>query len=478
MKYFPFNANVMDDETYQWIKTDVQARGFLNPHIFISVDTIIDGNHRWRIAQEIGLEKELKIHDLGPMSDEEMVLLNKWYNTRGGMNYYMLGLGWYRLWKIRIDKEKIKTFSERVAAEFGVRPRMVRQGVLIFKEVPDKYLQSLSATGPFTFLHAYYFAILGRSKRVGKIKGKLRDEDKQWVWDAVYKEIMERKVSVDETQALLRTKLMERMKIILPDLTDIAKYGISVWEADSYAENVRHIIEEGIQLGTYRRGIGHSLSKASRVSSFHVSIAYILLRMLLGHTKEERVVVDPMMGYGIRVLAAQMFEGVTALGFDISPEMVAETKQLYDKTLNVAVADASNIPLPDESTDIVFTCPPYWDKEKYESVPGQLSDYQTYEQFLSSLSGCLADMVRIIKPGGWCALVVSNFRKDGQFYTMAYDVKEIMEMFEMEFWDEVILRRKGHNLSAAESMEKQHTATAHEHLLVFKKGKEDRRTGP
>lgn len=61
--------------------------------------------------------------------------------------------------------------------------------------------------------------------------------------------------------------------------------------------------------------------------------------------------------------------------------------------------DARNLPLRDESVDIVVTSPPYFGLRDY-GVDGQLGDEPSPREFLDALIECTAEMVRVLKPSG------------------------------------------------------------------------------
>ena len=66
--------------------------------------------------------------------------------------------------------------------------------------------------------------------------------------------------------------------------------------------------------------------------------------------------------------------------------------------------DAANLPLPDESVDLVVTSPPYFGLRDYRdgggSLAGQIGAEATPQAFVDALLGCTAEWVRVLKPSG------------------------------------------------------------------------------
>jgi DNA modification methylase len=67
-------------------------------------------------------------------------------------------------------------------------------------------------------------------------------------------------------------------------------------------------------------------------------------------------------------------------------------------------ANALDLPLPDESVDLIVTSPPYFALRAYqdggETYDGQLGAEATPEEFVDALVAATAEMVRVLKPSG------------------------------------------------------------------------------
>ena len=145
-------------------------------------------------------------------------------------------------------------------------------------------------------------------------------------------------------------------------------------------------------------------------------------------------------------------------------KLIHSSSEYIDKHLHGGVAD------------MIMTCPPYFNIEKYESADGQLTDIKKYEDFLFIYKFILRKCCNKLKPGGFFAVVLANFRIDGKLYDFCGDTKDILKQ-ELDFHDEVILEMspaKRHPLYT-QAITNLNCLKTHEYCLVFRKenNKED-----
>lgn len=65
----------------------------------------------------------------------------------------------------------------------------------------------------------------------------------------------------------------------------------------------------------------------------------------------------------------------------------------------VYVSSADNIPIPDNSVDLIVTSPPYWKKRDY-GFDGQIGNEKTPEEYVSRMSQCFREWKRVLKDSG------------------------------------------------------------------------------
>lgn len=142
-----------------------------------------------------------------------------------------------------------------------------------------------------------------------------------------------------------------------------------------------------INVKNVRRGF---IVQRKAVSWFQPGVAAGLYKRFL-HDIRSPVVWDPSIGFSARLLGfAGAFKSGTYVGTDPATMMFSDAEKLRGELLhvrpelNVKLHNVgSETFIPDEcSLDLVFTSPPYFDKEKYVDEPGQCwRDHPTLEKW-------------------------------------------------------------------------------------------------
>ena len=124
-----------------------------------------------------------------------------------------------------------------------------------------------------------------------------------------------------------------------------------------------------------------------------VTPAFIIWNLIQRYTEPGDLVVDPMAGSGTTIDVCKE-EGRKVIGYDIEP-----------KHPEVIQNDARNIPLADESVDLVFIDSPYGDNVSYSERPEDIGRISCEdERFYHELEKAAIEAHRILKPGkvmGW-----------------------------------------------------------------------------
>lgn len=171
-------------------------------------------------------------------------------------------------------------------------------------------------------------------------------------------------------------------------------------------------------------------------------------------------------------------------GFDVSSDVIEYNYQRFNELgilkkddFNIELIHADSLEVTDyfvrDAFDLIFTCPPYWNLEKYESVPGQLSDCKDYFDFLKQLGARLRNSIYPLKIGKYICIVVGDFRKDGIFYQFHSDLIHMMAFDKRIVLHDIVAIQNIPFHTAAyyfgSKRERKYTAKAHEYLLVWKK---------
>jgi hypothetical protein len=124
--------------------------------------------------------------------------------------------------------------------------------------------------------------------------------------------------------------------------------------------------------------------------------------------------------------------------------------------------------------DLVFTCPPYYDLERYSEDPADLSNADTYEEFMRGFGAAMAGAVARLRNNRFVVIVVGELRgKFGACHGFVPDTIKLMQSLGCPLYNEGVFItpvgslpvRAGKPFSLGRKLGK-----AHQNLLVFYKG--------
>lgn len=190
------------------------------------------------------------------------------------------------------------------------------------------------------------------------------------------------------------------------------------------------------------------------------------------------MVLDPFAGGSVRgIVAARL--GRPYVGIELRAEQVAA---------NQAQADLADDPAPrwiagdsrylaqlaaGIEADLVFSCPPYWNLERYSDDPSDLSTMPLAD-FLKAQSEIIAQAVARLRPNRFAVWVIGDVRDaDGFFVNLPGLTVEAFEAAGARFYNDAILVtavgslpiRVGRQFTAARKL-----GRTHQNVLVFCKG--------
>jgi DNA modification methylase len=213
------------------------------------------------------------------------------------------------------------------------------------------------------------------------------------------------------------------------------------------------------------------------LSKFNSEYAKRIIEMW---SKEEDSILDPFAGRSSRSLISVLLNR-NYLGFDVVDENLNESRVQYEefkndynkigrlKLIHSSSEFIDDFVKQDECVDLIFTCPPYFNIERYESTPGQLTDFKTYEEFFENYKTILNKCIPKLKPTGFFIVVLANFRVDNKFYDFCGDTKNILKEH-LDFHDEIILEMspaKRHPLYL-QAITNLNCLKTHEYCIVFR----------
>lgn len=126
-----------------------------------------------------------------------------------------------------------------------------------------------------------------------------------------------------------------------------------------------------------------------------------------------------------------------------------------------------------DSQDLLFSCPPYFDLEKYSDLPNDASNQASYGDFRNLIETAFVKSIRCLKNNRFAAIVVSEIRdKSGLYLPFLQDIKNIFLQAGMSFYNDIVLLNvpTTAHIRAARLMRLRKVVHVHQNLLVFYKG--------
>lgn len=217
-----------------------------------------------------------------------------------------------------------------------------------------------------------------------------------------------------------------------------------------------------------------------------------------------RVVLDPMCGSGSTLVTAERL-GLQGVGLELSEEYVELAnarlaglrstlspntgRQESHGAAGSVVHQASAVDLlqyvEPESVDLCVCSPPYWNilNQKrtadykqirhYGNLDGDLGTIADYEAFLDAVTDVFRDVLRTLKPGRYCCVVVMDLRKKSRFFPLHSDLATRLAQAGYVFDDLIIWNRQSeyNNLRPLGYPSVFRINKVHEYVLLMQKPK-------
>jgi hypothetical protein len=266
----------------------------------------------------------------------------------------------------------------------------------------------------------------------------------------------------------------------------------SVWNTvdDDWQKRRRLWLAKGIKSEEGRAGkltfnIPMELSDGSKGNKIHSQTSIfdpVICELVYGWwCKPAGIVLDPFAGGSVRGLMASML-GFKYLGIELREEQVEANRAQVTETTRGDFAprwecgdSAKLLPTLPGRADLVFSCPPYGNLERYSEDPADISTMR-YEEFLEVYGHIIKLAVDRLRDDRFACFVVGDYRdKDtGQMRNLEGDTIRAFEAAGAEYYNGIVLinsrgsgamRANGTFVRGARKVVK-----SHQNVLVFVKG--------
>ena len=171
--------------------------------------------------------------------------------------------------------------------------------------------------------------------------------------------------------------------------------------------------------------------------------------------------------------------GYEFTGIELRQEQVDSNidccKKFSNLNLKYICDDGQNVDkyLQEESQDLLFSCPPYYNIEVYSNLPNDASNQKDYCDFLKILDNAYSKSIKILKDNRFAVIVVGNIRdKQGFYYNFINDIINIFNKNDMFLLNELILKEPvvSRRFSSRRFFKSRKILKIHQNILVFYKG--------
>ena len=192
-------------------------------------------------------------------------------------------------------------------------------------------------------------------------------------------------------------------------------------------------------------------------------------------------ILDPFAG-GIVRGGVSAILGREYCGIDLSSKQVETNKEEWENFLQRFTVEkqpewiaGNSINHPFREADMILTCPPYYNLEKYTDSPEDLSNYPTYERFIEDYTLILERCYNVLRDDCFACIVVSDVRdkQSTAYYGLVADTINICRKVGFKYYNEIILYNDTSNLAivSGDYLDKaRKVGRQHQNILVFYKG--------
>jgi DNA modification methylase len=238
-------------------------------------------------------------------------------------------------------------------------------------------------------------------------------------------------------------------------------------------------LKGGLTFGTTMQPYGANDQGAASLSGTSIFDPVLCELVYRWFSPPGGMVFDPFAGGSVRGIVASKL-GRDYVGIDLRAEQLDENRKQAAEICGEYAprwieGDSRNTPALAQGVhaDLVFSCPPYADLERYSDDARDLSTLE-YSAFLEGYREIIRHAASVLRPDRFACFVVGDVRDDAGYYRgFVPDTIRAFEDAGLRFYNEAILVtmvgslpiRTGRSFSAARKLGK-----THQNVLVFVKG--------
>lgn len=235
-------------------------------------------------------------------------------------------------------------------------------------------------------------------------------------------------------------------------------------------------MEKGIKSELGRNENALSLSALLQLKQAGTSVfdPFLVELMTRWYTLENDTVFDPFAGGSVRGVVTSSLNR-RYIGFELRSAQVEANRlqagiSTHPDSVTWECADSALAPFP--KCQFIFTCPPYWNMERYSDDPNDLSTMDL-DDFFRSYERILAKAVEALDEHCFLAIMVGNVRKNGKLIGFPEKTVSILSDLGLTYHNELIYLQEVATaaMRAFNAMNSSRLAgSVHQKIYVFCKG--------
>lgn len=247
---------------------------------------------------------------------------------------------------------------------------------------------------------------------------------------------------------------------------------LSIWRPDW--EEVKKLKDVVGDAGETRNLVGRKMALLGSKYTTSIFNPHLAQMILSAYCPTKARIYDAFAGGGTRGFIATAM-GHEYLGVEIRPDEVERIVKKQDELsthFDIKVADSQYYDIEEGVYDFSYSCPPYYDLEVYSTLDGDMSNVETYGEFITMLKRSLKVTYKGLKSGALCVWVVGNFRdKKGNLVHFNGDVVRLGKEVGFDFHDELIFWGAAGIAAqrAGQFVANRRSVRVHEYVVIFKK---------
>lgn len=192
---------------------------------------------------------------------------------------------------------------------------------------------------------------------------------------------------------------------------------------------------------------------------------------------EKSKIIDPFAGDTVFGYVSS-YNGHIFTGIEIRKEQARLNNERTNEDATYFCDDGQNVDkyIEEDTQDLIFSCPPYYDLEEYSNLENDASNQETYEDFIKILDVAFTKSIKTLKNNRFAVIIVGDVRtKDGYYYNFHEDIKFIFNKSGMPLYNEMILIEPAGTapMRVNNAMKNRKVVKTHQNVLVFFKPGEE-----